>query len=288
MKAITAFAVLLAGVHGTALPQTPATPSGKGVQKPSAPASFGKQVSQGCFSAKGSDFQIMDGVLYPTEGGCIKDVCWAQNFKVGGQTGGNQCYCGNKYPPNSTRVDDALCNAPCQGYDFEACGSIDGTIFTVYNTGRSIAVEFSVEDTPKPSNTPPPSAATTNPGSSGATTITKSSTPDPNAGNGGGGGGNNTAGIAAGAVVGVVAIAGIIGAVLFYLRRKRNREIEEEHRRNAAVNSFMSSGKPPGSSGGHSSTDSRLDPVLAQRRVSNGSIADNEDYSRKILRVTNA
>jgi len=40
--------------------------------------------------------------------------------------------------------------------------------------------------------------------------------------------------------------------------------------------------------GGYSVSDARLDPVMAQRRVSNGSIADNEDYSRKILRVTNA
>jgi hypothetical protein len=66
------------------------------------------------------------------------------------------------------------------------------------------------------------------------------------------------------------------------MRRKRNKEIEEEHRRNAAVNAFI--GKAPGSSGG-SITDARLDPVMAHRRMSDGSIADNQDYSRKILRV---
>lgn len=69
-------------------------------------------------------------------------------------------------------------------------------------------------------------------------------------------------------------------------RRRRNREIEEEHRRNAAVNAFIHGSKPPTSSGGYSVTDARLDPVMAQRRVSNGSIADNEDYSRRILRVS--
>jgi cell wall integrity and stress response component len=31
--------------------------------------------------------------------------------------------------------------------------------------------------------------------------------------------------------------------------------------------------------------DTRLDPVMAQRRLSSGSIADNQDYSRRILRV---
>lgn len=60
------------------------------------------------------------------------------------------------------------------------------------------------------------------------------------------------------------------------------------HRRNAAVNSFISGGKPPSSSGGLSMSDARLDPVIAHRRMSDGSIADNEDYSRRILRVTNA
>jgi len=89
-------------------------------------------------------------------------------------------------------------------------------------------------------------------------------------------------------VVGVVVISAVVGGVFFFLRRRRNQEIEEEHRRNAAVNAFINGSKPPGSSGGVSLTDSRLDPVMAQRRMSDGSIADNEDYSRRILRVTNA
>lgn len=90
-------------------------------------------------------------------------------------------------------------------------------------------------------------------------------------------------GIVAGVVVGVVVLLAIAGALVFWHRRRRNQEIEEEHRRNAAVNAFM---KPPGSSGGYSvENDSRMDPVMAQRRLSSGSIADNEDYSRRILRV---
>ncbi len=100
------------------------------------------------------------------------------------------------------------------------------------------------------------------------------------------GSGPNTAGIAAGVVVGLVALAGLSGGAFFLIRRRRNREIEEEHRRNAAVNAFINGSKPPGSSGGLSMSDSRLDPVLAQRRMSSGSIADNEDYSRRILRVS--
>ena len=97
---------------------------------------------------------------------------------------------------------------------------------------------------------------------------------------------NNVAGIVAGTVVGIVVLAAALGGGYLYMRRRRNREIEEEHRRNAAVSAFI--GKPPGSSGGMSMTDSRMDPVLAHRRMSDGSIADNQDYSRRILRVTNA
>ncbi|CCF45533.1 hypothetical protein CH063_14585 [Colletotrichum higginsianum] len=71
------------------------------------------------------------------------------------------------------------------------------------------------------------------------------------------------------------------------VQSRRNAEIEEEHRRNAAVNAFIGGPKPPSSSG-MSMSDSRMDPTLAHRRMSDGSIADNQDYSRKILRVTNA
>lgn len=93
----------------------------------------------------------------------------------------------------------------------------------------------------------------------------------------------NVGGIVAGVVVGVVVLLAVAGGFIFWHRRRRNQEIEEEHRRNAAVNAFM---KPPGSSGGYSvENDSRMDPVMAQRRLSSGSIADNEDYSRRILRV---
>jgi cell wall integrity and stress response component len=92
----------------------------------------------------------------------------------------------------------------------------------------------------------------------------------------------NTAGIAAGVVVGVVGLAAIIGGVWFFLRRRRQRQAEEDYRRNAAgVNDFINGGKASASS----MNDSRIDPSFMDRRQSNGSIADNEDYSRRILKV---
>lgn len=88
---------------------------------------------------------------------------------------------------------------------------------------------------------------------------------------------SNTAGIAAGAVVGVVAICAIAGGLFFFLRNRKRRAIDEEFHRNSAntlaTNSNMS--------------DARLEPsVMMQRRQSDGSIADNRDYSRRILKVS--
>lgn len=92
----------------------------------------------------------------------------------------------------------------------------------------------------------------------------------------------NVAGIAAGVVVGVVALCAIAGGLFFYLRNRRRRAVEEEYRANAANSYNM---KPPASSAG-STNDSRLEPsVMMQRRQSDGSIADNQDYSRRILKV---
>lgn len=95
--------------------------------------------------------------------------------------------------------------------------------------------------------------------------------------------GPNTAGIAAGVVVGVVAVCAIAGGLFFFLRHRRRRALEEEYRHNASIDNFTGNKKP--SSAG-SISDSRLEPsVMMQRRQSDGSIADNQDYSRRILKV---
>lgn len=94
----------------------------------------------------------------------------------------------------------------------------------------------------------------------------------------------NTIAIAVGVVVGVIALAAILFGVWYLLRRRRQRQAEEDYRRNAAnVNSFVNGGKLHTSNS--SMNDSRIDPSFMDRRQSNGSIADNEDYSRRILKV---
>lgn len=111
--------------------------------------------------------------------------------------------------------------------------------------------------------------------------VTASSTPGTSSGSSG----PSTAGIAAGVVVGVVAIIGIGVGVFLYLRNKKRREVEEDYKREAAISSYNAA-KKPGSSGDSSIPDTRLDPsMITQRRMSDGSIADNQDYSRRILKV---
>lgn len=94
--------------------------------------------------------------------------------------------------------------------------------------------------------------------------------------------GPNKAGIAAGVVVGIVALSAIAGGIFFFLRNRKRRAVEEEYRRNVASDYGA---KLPTSSAG-SVSDARLEPsVMMQRRQSDGSIADNQDYSRRILKV---
>ncbi|KAL0939756.1 WSC domain containing protein [Colletotrichum truncatum] len=252
-------------------------------QRPSKLPTQNQITSHGCFNANATSWK-----KYPVDnlsvGSCTGECKDKQQQEVAA-INGEDCYCGNEYPPADSLVADTKCNFPCPGYNLEACGGVDlPTLFySVYNTGIKLVVpnaqpvSTSVASTAKPT--------TSSPGP--MQTIIETPTTEPTPTGDSKKGGTNVAGIAAGVVVGVVVIAAIVGGAFFFIRRKRNQEIEEEHRRNAAVNAFIGGSKPPSSSG-VSMTDSRMDPTLAHRRMSDGSIADNQDYSRKILRVTNA
>ena len=100
--------------------------------------------------------------------------------------------------------------------------------------------------------------------------------------------GPNKPAIAAGVVVGVVILCALIGGLLFWHRQRKRKAIKEERQRSASINQFVShnenhSEKAPSTL---SLSDSRLEPsVMFTRRLSDGSIADNQDYSRRILKV---
>ncbi|KAL7619544.1 Protein SLG1 [Parahypoxylon ruwenzoriense] len=240
----------------------------------------GTDTVHGCYKSVGT-MTIEDSIKFNSQGECA-GLCRSKGMTTGASNA-HDCYCGNEYPNKADLVDDDQCTEPCPGFGDEACGGLD--TFTVYNTGVRVSVgEADQPGSSSSSSTSTPEKTTASssvPTSTADTVETVTSAPEQSSG------GTNVAGIAAGVVVGVVAAAAIVGGVIFWLRRKRNAEIEEEHRRNAAVNAFITGGKPPSSSGGLSMSDSRLDPVM-NRRMSDGSIADNQDYSRRILRVTNA
>jgi cell wall integrity and stress response component len=126
----------------------------------------------------------------------------------------------------------------------------------------------------------------TNAGQTVIVTVQPTADPATSNGSNSGGGGSNTAGIAAGVVVGVAAIAGIMIGIYFFMRHKRRREAEEDFKARTQVDQFRNIGefKAPGTAYSGMS-DQRLDPE-AGRRNSVGSLADNQDYSRRILRVS--
>ncbi|KAK1498082.1 transmembrane alpha-helix domain-containing protein [Colletotrichum cuscutae] len=274
-------AVLAALAFGFSSAQTATTTSG--YQKPSEAARPGAITNHGCYNASSTTWQ-----KYPVEnistGSCTLE-CQTKQKKNVAAINGEDCYCGDSYPPKVDVVDDKKCNFPCPFYPEEACGGVEDMMYySVFNTGLKLVVPD--EDVATSTTAAATTKATTTTAANGVVstvietpvaTTSAAATETPKKS-------TNVAGIAAGVVVGVVAIAAIVGAAFFFVRRKRNAEIEEEHRRNAAVNAFIGGSKPPSSSG-VSMSDSRMDPTLAHRRMSDGSIADNQDYSRKILRL---
>jgi cell wall integrity and stress response component len=271
------------------------------LQSPSQIAVPGGFTSQGCYKSN-ANHTLNEAVTGTgvSSGSCRKECIKGNKWTVISLQG-SKCFCGTVMPPPSDKASDTKCAYKCPAYGKEACGNIGGTgYYSIFNLGDDIDPPIYVEEEEDddkdddkdsgssttmgsgPSSTAEPSlpAKTEDNSNEEPTGDEKKDEEDK--------GGPNVAGIVGGSVVGVVAVAAGAGGLWFFMRRRRNSEIEEEHRRNAAVNAFISGSKPPGSSGSISMTDSRLDPVMAHRRMSDGSIADNEDYSRKILRVTNA
>lgn len=248
------------------------------IPTPTAPVAGLRALEElGCYST--AEPMIDHGPwTFQSKGNC-QPICWLLQMPIMGLVNGTNCWCGALIPPEETKVDDALCNTPCAGIDTEMCGG--DNLWTVYNTGFS---RNKIQNLPfaSLSGTAGSPAKTSSTSTAPATVVVTASSEAEQSSSASGG--SNKVGIAVGVVVGVVAIVGIIGGVLFWLRYKRRRDAEEEYKRQAAVNAFVNGGK------GHNSTpslnDSRLDPeLLHARRESTGTIADNQDYSRRILKV---
>lgn len=214
---------------------------------------------------KNLNWKEVDRSTFQTAGRCLRN-CTDIQMPLAGITRGYECYCGDIKEED---VGAKSCNLNCESWKWETCGNDDGTFFSVYRTtvGRlrtkeQLASESSTKST-QPTQTPPPVQTVVAPPSA---TPTKAASV-------------SKAGAAAGAVVGVLVAAAIGVGIFFFIRKRRQQKVEDDYRKTVQAHSFASS-KPE--------SDSRLDPVMLQhRRVSTGSIADNEDYSRRILKVTN-
>ncbi|KAH6637613.1 hypothetical protein C7974DRAFT_144866 [Boeremia exigua] len=233
----------------------------------------------GCFET-GTPLSNYGFYKYQSPGNC-QLVCIENGKNVLGLANGVDCWCGDKIPAKDWQVDNSTCSTTCGGTDKELCGGANKLwVMLTGNTRNQVEyydIPVESSSSSKKSSSSTAAATSTSAAAIVSATPSASATSAPSSS-------PNTAGIAAGVVVGVVGLAAIIGGVWFFLRRRRQHQAEEDYRRNAAgVNDFINGGKTSASS----VNDSRIDPSFMDRRQSNGSIADNEDYSRRILKVTN-
>jgi len=234
------------------------------------------QILQGCYRSVEENVvfkKVLENARM-SKGICL-DACVKEGMSITAIGSGIECFCGNNMPDEDlSKVSDSKCNKPCPGINTEKCGSLDGTYITVYLSGVGKVIPHKKKVTSSSSSTSSPkstSSSTSSPSESASKSPETTEEPKKKSS------GVSKAGAAAGAVVGVLALAAIIGGGILFYKRRRQQQVEEEYRRTLAVQSF---GKKP-------EADHRLEPVMLQRRASDGSIADNEDYSRRILKVTN-
>ncbi|KAK6505219.1 hypothetical protein TWF481_007136 [Arthrobotrys musiformis] len=231
--------------------------------------------SEACYDNPG-ETQNFGIDTYQTASLC-QSLCQKKNKAVFGVTRGSTCYCGD-YFPSDGKVSMSECSLPCNGYPDEKCGGV-----SVWSFGITGVVPPTSSKTTKSSSTS--SSESTSSDAPSIQTVIKTPVVTATAPADGdqqqnNGGGTSKAGIAAGVVVGVIAVIAMGVGGFLIVRRNRRRQAEEEYRAAVAAKEFTASIRKP-------QADTRLDPVMLQRRMSDGSIADNQDYSRRILKVTN-
>jgi cell wall integrity and stress response component len=257
----------------------------------------------GCFSSVG-ELTKGDTFTYQSYGHC-QETCIPQSGEnpqaVMGLNRGSDCWCGSALPPESDKVSDAECNTPCTGFGKDNCGGKN--TFSVYLTGYDNTVgtgDGSNSGSGASSSSSDPNSLPSSQTDTGSTTVSQSPSVITKAGEtivitapgqadatnqaSSGGGGSSKVGIAVGVVVGVILLCALVGAGVLFIRHRKRKAVEDEYRRNQAINSFVTGDKPH--SKGGSISDQRLDPALVHhRRQSDGSIADEMDFSRRILQV---
>jgi tetrahydromethanopterin S-methyltransferase subunit F len=94
-------------------------------------------------------------------------------------------------------------------------------------------------------------------------------------------------GIVVGVVVAIVIVGALAGFAFIFFRRRQRAEMDE-FKKNSDITSFVGSGSTMVDPNRPQmwAPDQRLDTGTTSNRISNGSIADNQDYSRRILQVS--
>ncbi|KAI5248394.1 WSC-domain-containing protein [Aureobasidium subglaciale] len=275
----------------------------------------GVVTSAGCFNDSDGLTQS-DTYNYQSKGHC-QEQCIGADATVMAMSNANECWCGTTLPPKSSLTDNSKCSLACVGYPTDTCGG--NGYWSVYFTTTETDINYygggGSSSSSSSSSAAAKSSAASSSTSLAASTVTSATSasaasdkatvitsiapgktviitqaPASQATNSAGAkeskkGGSNTVGIAVGVVVGIVVVAALAGAAFFFWRRKQRREAETGHQQ---LNDYSSSSQKP-MAFRSAGPDARIDPdAMAQRRMSDGSIADNEDYSRRILKVTNA
>ena len=234
--------------------------------------------SIGCFET-GLPLENHGSYNFQSPGNC-QLVCLQLDKDVMGLSDGENCWCGDEIPAKEWQVKNDTCSTTCNGDDTSGCGG-KNLLWVVLTGNTRNQVDYFQPSSSSSSSSSASKTSSTAPSSTAVASATAVPVQPPPQDDK-----PNTVAIAVGVVVGMLGLAAILFGVWFLLRRRRQQQAEEDYRRNAAnVNSFVGSGKLHTSNS--SMNDSRLDPSFMDRRQSNGSIADNEDYSRRILKVTN-
>ena len=230
--------------------------------------------TMGCYKDVGN-LKEEGSNAFQTSGSC-QVQCANLGMAVMATTQGSFCYCGSALPAEQYQADNSSCSSPCNGYGQDMCGGLG--YWTVYLTGLTGQL---IQTQSASSSTTAPASSSTSPSSSSTittdtrptqVTVTASASSTAAAHSGG----TSKVGVAVGVVVGILALAALVGGSVLYFRKKRRADIEEEHRRNAAAASKQ-----------ESKFDARLDAgAINARRTSIGSIADEGDFSRRILQVS--
>ncbi|ORY84428.1 hypothetical protein BCR37DRAFT_386586 [Protomyces lactucae-debilis] len=282
-----------------------------------APATIKAQSSSSCYKLD-SSLTDQGAYQYQSAGYCL-GLCRDAGLAVYAMADGNHCYCGNSLP--STSADSANCNIACVGYPSDNCGGSGYFLVALTGTGTltgggtlsgGISSVGGAAASRQPTTPVTQARTSTTVGSpvtittavvQGVTvvqTVTARPTAQPSSSSSSSASSQTSnssqkssglsGGAIAGIIVGVLALLAAIGAGIFLWKRKQQRDESslfsgQEYKRHiepAAGGTLARQGN-----GGGSFADTRLDTSLAMRRDSSESFADNQDYSRKILRVVN-